>query len=406
MSVSSKAKKVDAKNEEQRFLQAKKELWNLEQSVVAGLVQVEPDPPIDTSVIEEDPFFQLIQDDHLGDMYSFSTGPDYYGGVDVSFPASAAEGHIESDLEPSVAVYVIVDKCTMTTVYQDHEFFMLDVPYISTYLAFREIQPLQILVHRQVQRRPDLTPRAILVDGNGILHPRNAGIACFLGTRLNLPTIGIGKSLLYGGGWTREYLSEQLDSFLICLLGCIQRNPTALGQPLQRHRGLLYRRIEPNNRYEKCDRVWDNSRCRPYKVNDRNAMTIEDDQDNVKSERHRFLQELAPYCNGIAIPLVDLEGSNCTDESRNESIKRFPVLGAALIGQGGQIASGSKYQPIAGSSKAIFVSVGHQMSLTKAIQITASLCLARIPEPVRRADLYGRELMRQMKQQRQQQPPN
>jgi deoxyinosine 3'endonuclease (endonuclease V) len=399
MSLSFTTHKLDAKDEEKRFLQSRKELWNVEQSVVAGLVQVEPDPPIDTSVIDENPFFQFIQDDQLNDIYSFSAGPEYYGGVDVSFPTTSHQGQSAGDAidtmnHPAVAVYVIIDKWTMKTVYQDHEFFMLDVPYISTYLAFREIQPLQNLVHRQVQCRPDLTPRAILVDGNGILHPRNAGIACFLGTRLNLPTIGIGKSLLYEGGWTREYVSEQVDSFLKGLWDCIQQNLTTVGQPLQRHRGLLYRRIESTNG------VLSNGKCHTRHCD--KSLTIEDDKDIVKSERHRFLQELAPYCNGIAIPLVDLEGSNSTTGNRDESNKkRFPILGAALIGQGGQIAACSKSHPIAGSSKAIFVSVGHQISLSKAIQITASLCLARIPEPVRRADLYGRELMRQMKQKQQ-----
>jgi deoxyinosine 3'endonuclease (endonuclease V) len=404
---------------DQRCLQAKKEIWNLEQSIVAGLVQVQPDPPIDTSgiIVDENPFFQLIWEDHMNDPHScFSNDPEYYGGVDVSFPATADRNDDDGTIDtndmnhPSVAVYVIIDKRTFKTVYQDYEFFLLDIPYISTYLAFREIQPLQTLVHRQKQTRPDLTPHAILVDGNGILHPRNAGIACFLGTRLNLPTIGIGKSLLYGGGWTREYLSEQVDSFLIRLRDCIQQNPTTLGQPLQRHRGLLYRRNDVNNNhYEDTDRrLLDNNNdgchIRPCTEMSICGKTIKDDQDIQKSDMHRCLQELAPYCNGIAIPLVDLDGSNCSTGNIHQKIQRFPILGAALIGQGGKMSSRSKHQPIAGSSKAIFVSVGHQLSLTKALQITSSLCLTRIPEPVRRADLYGRELMRQkMKQQQQQQ---
>jgi hypothetical protein len=156
---------------EQRCLQAKKEIWNLEQSIVAGLVQVQPDPPIDTTnIIDENPFFQLIWEDHINDTDScFSKDPEYYGGVDVSFPATADRNYDDDDDEdgtidtnnmnhPSVAVYVIIDKRTFKTVYQDYEYFQLDIPYISTYLAFREIQPLQTLVHRQKQCRPDLTP--------------------------------------------------------------------------------------------------------------------------------------------------------------------------------------------------------------------------------------------------------
>ena len=49
---------------------------------------------------------------------------------------------------------------------------------------------------------------------------------------------------------------------------------------------------------------------------------------------------------------------------------------------------------IPGSSKPIFVSVGNDMSLQEAVRVCASLSLARIPEPVRQADLMGRNLLR------------
>ena len=38
----------------------------------------------------------------------------------------------------------------------------------------------------------------VLIDGNGILHPRRAGIAACFGLLADVPTIGIGKSLLCG----------------------------------------------------------------------------------------------------------------------------------------------------------------------------------------------------------------
>src|SRR4029079_9550363 len=44
----------------------------------------------------------------------------------------------------------------------------------------------------------DRMAEVLLVDGNGILHQRSAGIASHLGVQAGVPTIGIGKSLLCG----------------------------------------------------------------------------------------------------------------------------------------------------------------------------------------------------------------
>jgi len=66
-------------------------------------------------------------------------------------------------------------------------------PYVPGLLSFREIPPL-LTAWKRLKTRPDV----VIVDGQGIAHPRRFGVASHFGLLIGVPTIGCAKSRLVG----------------------------------------------------------------------------------------------------------------------------------------------------------------------------------------------------------------
>ncbi|KAK6173364.1 hypothetical protein SNE40_016832 [Patella caerulea] len=113
----------------------------------------------------------------------------YLGGMDISF--------IKGDDVNACAALVILSFPSLEVVYEDYEMIELTAPYIPGFLAFREASFLVDRYHKLISTHPHLKPTVIFLDGNGLLHPREFGVACHVGVLLDTPCLGVAKNLIH-----------------------------------------------------------------------------------------------------------------------------------------------------------------------------------------------------------------
>ncbi len=138
-------------------------------------------------------------------------GLKFVGGVDISFVKNDPKSR-------ACACLVVLRFPSMEIVYKCCKMIQMDEPYISGFLAFRECHFLVELIEELRETREGLMPQVIIVDGNGVLHPRGFGLACHLGVLMDIPTIGIGKSLLFVDGLTKESVRNEGEGSIDCPL--------------------------------------------------------------------------------------------------------------------------------------------------------------------------------------------
>jgi deoxyribonuclease V len=108
----------------------------------------------------------------------------YIAGTDISSPG--ADGRVR-------AAVVILEYPALRVEEVSLAEALPGMPYVPGLLSFRET-PVLVKALESLRRTPDL----IIVDGQGLAHPRSFGVACHVGLIADTPTIGCGKSRLTG----------------------------------------------------------------------------------------------------------------------------------------------------------------------------------------------------------------
>ncbi|XP_057392347.1 endonuclease V isoform X8 [Balaenoptera acutorostrata] len=99
-------------------------------------------------------------------------------------------------------------------------------------------------------------------------------------------------------------------------------------------------------------------------------------------------------CIGVAKKLLQVDGleNNALHKEKIRLLKAggdsFPLMGGSGTVLGMALKSHDH------STKPLYVSVGHKMSLEAAVRLTHGCCKFRIPEPVRQADIRSRDYIR------------
>ncbi len=135
----------------------------------------------------------------------------YIAGADVSF---------NKDSTCMYATVVVLDYQTLALQSYALATYETTFPYRAGYLGFREV-PALLKAWELIRHKPDV----LVLDGNGILHPRLMGVAAHFGVLTRQTTIGCAKSLLYG-----QYLEPAATKFSVTP---IKRQEKILGYVLR-----------------------------------------------------------------------------------------------------------------------------------------------------------------------------
>jgi deoxyribonuclease V len=158
------------------------------------------DLSIDSARICGDVDPETATDDEQTNLGAVADNDEQTGNVDPPLVAGVDQSFVDDH-----AVSAVVLLQGGEVVERVHAVEPAEIPYIPGLLSFREGTAIHSAFDL-LSRDPDIA----VLDGSGRIHFREAGIATHVGVTLDLPTVGVAKSLLCGT--PRESLDRKLPT--------------------------------------------------------------------------------------------------------------------------------------------------------------------------------------------------
>ncbi|KAA8491770.1 Endonuclease V [Porphyridium purpureum] len=204
--------------EEQQEEELRRE-WNAVQDRIAAAVRI-PNVSFDNDVVPDQPRFERLckcvmcrEASSLLPRFERHVVDENRQVLEACVKAIPGLRYVAGvDISETVCVMVVLDLhnleqvCCVETWASEED---LQVPYVPGYLAFREYPMVARCVAKLQMLRPELMNEMMLmIDGNGLWHPKGAGLACHVGVQCDLPTVGVAKNLYEIKGITKAALQE------------------------------------------------------------------------------------------------------------------------------------------------------------------------------------------------------
>lgn len=301
--------------------------------------------------------------------------PRLVGGADVSFPSTGGAA--------GVATLTVCHWPSGVLLYSRSADVVVDAPYVPGFLAFREVPPVLSLLAAYASDvgipPPPAAPSGgtaalramsggdhggaasggglpcsplgpyldvLLCDGNGVLHPRGAGMACSVGVATGVPTVGVAKQLHSVDGLCRTAVAAAIAA----------APADAAAVPLVGDSGVLHGAAYMGA-------VADRRQPRHGSGSGNDGAPGEDARPG------------APPAPG-------------------QTATAAPSVAAATAAAAAAGTPPPPLTPHPRLTRPVYVSVGHRVSLPTALALVASVTPTRVPAPIRAADAHSRAAVR------------